>query len=79
MEYFGLCYIVILISCCTDVYDHQDLEPSALPEKTALVGVDQTTLISNEAEAFPLMPIDVSSFGQLGAIYCCLYGTLCLQ
>lgn len=45
------------------IYDHQDLEPSALPEQTALVGVDQTTLISNEAEAFPLMPIDVSSFG----------------
>lgn len=48
---------------CADIYDHQDLEPSALPEQTALVGVDQTTLISNEAEAFPLMPIDVSSFG----------------
>lgn len=62
MKYFGLCCIIILISC-TDVYDHQDLEPSALPEQTALAGVDQTTLITNEAEAFPLMPIDVSSFG----------------
>lgn len=48
----------------TDVYEHREQDVPSATEQTALVGVDQTTLITNEAEAFALMPIDVTSVGK---------------
>ena len=65
-----LCFMLSLIFCrlslhicrvVSDVFEHQEDDPVAPPERT--VAVDQTTLLSNDAEAFALGPIDVTNLG----------------
>jgi len=48
----------------TDIYEHREQDVPNVTEQTGLVGVDQTTLITNDAEAFALMPIDATSLGE---------------
>ena len=61
-------HISLLLSCKCIIYlaekaPEEELAPP-LPEQTTVVVPDQTTLIPNEAEAFALEPIDVTSIGK---------------
>ena len=46
-----------------------------VPEQSTVVP-DQTTLLHNEAEAFALEPLDVTSIGKLGFLICSIVFSL---